>query len=349
MGLQTRCAATTVASKAARLLKWASYSSCVYSEEGNQQASAKCSLTAQYLRTTVASEKREARRCVRTRKNSLYRVENLQMLLLQDFEKAQRRAMMALNDLVATLTGEFKDRKALVISDRQDVAYSLLNAKDGLLLRKWCLNFLCAVVLFGGGQRAQVYSELALEAFGIDSKGVLVDAKHEVERCAASTGHFFLQAKFEKRLRSTRMPYVRMPASLFHIYTFHVEYARPAVLRRNKVESTANYFYEMQKPLLLNTENGLALESRQICSSVKRFFKNLDRELQHVTPLVIRRSYATIMFQRYLKGEIYSGKTRGQFLDFLAERLNTSVEQLEDVYCADEDIEQAISRLFCDE
>lgn len=349
MGLQSRCTATTVAGKAAKLLKWASFSSCFYSKEGNQPASSQCNLTAQFLRSTAASEKREGRRCARTKKGLVNRIETQNMLLLSDFEGAQKRAVNALEGLVSTLSAAFKNRKAVVPSVRVDVAYEILGDRDGLLLRKWCLNFLCAVVLFGAGQRAQVYSELSLTAFGVDGNGVVVDSCDEVESCAKRTGYFFLQSKFEKRLRSTRMPYIRMPVSMFHLYMFHIQYARPAVLRRNGKDSTDDILLPTEELLLLNTENGFPLEPRHISSSVKKFFKRMDGELGNVTPLVLRRSYATIMLHRYLKGEICTGKTRAQFLEFLAERLNTSAEQLEDAYCADEDVQQAVSRLFQEE
>lgn len=349
MGLQSRCAASTVACKAAKLLKWASFSACFYSKEGNQPASSMCSLTAQFLRGTAASEKREARRCARTGKRLISRIETQNMILLSDFERAQKRALAALEGLVSTLTAAFKRHKAVVLSDRENVAYDILGEKDGLLLRKWCLNFLCAVVLCGAGQRAQVYSELSLTAFGVNTNGTVVDTIAEVESCAKSAGHFFLQSKFEKRLRSTRMPYIRVPVGLLHIYLFHIQYARPAVLRRNGMANTDDIVLPGEEVLLLNTESGFPLEPKQISSSVKRFFKNMDGELKNVTPLVLRRSYATIMLHKYLKGEICSGKTKAQFLEYLAERLNTSVEQLDDAYCADEDVQQAVSRIFQDE
>lgn len=55
------------------------------------------------------------------------------------------------------------------------------------------------------------------------------------------------------------------------------------------------------------------------------------------------------MYHRYLKGEIFKEKSRAQFLDFLADRLNTSIEQLEDSYCMDESAGEMISRMFSSE
>lgn len=351
LGMQTRCTATTIASKASHLLKWAHFSSFYFGREQQHREKAKCDLSIEYLRATASSEKREARRASRNNKNSINRLQGQKVLLLSDFERGQKHAEKSLLDLHNTLCTRFREEKAIRISDQKQIAFNIFASSDAVLLRKWCLNLLCALVLHGGGQRSQVYSELCLVAFGISKDGTVVDNLSAVEQSARETGYFYLQAKFEKRQRSSRMPYIRIPASLMHVYVAHVKYVRPALLKRvqQMCETDKPYIDPREDLLLLNTETGRPLNAKQVSATVKKFFKTLDPEIGNVTPLVIRRSYATIMYHKFLKGEIYKGKTRSQFLEYLAERLNTSLEQLEDVYCGDKDVEVLIERLFTDE
>lgn len=53
-----------------------------------------------------------------------------------------------------------------------------------------------------------------------------------------------------------------------------------------------------------------------------------DPELSGITPMAIRGSFASIMIQRHLRGELFVDKSEGSFLDFLAKSMNTSREQL---------------------
>lgn len=345
LGMQTRCSATTVCNKASVLLKWVKFSSVWYAKGNRPTEKGKCDAVGGYLRTTASAEKREARRSTRNLKNPLERLRLNKVLLEDDFYKAQDRAEDCLRGILSTAHRLFQQRRSTQMESQKRIVFELLARSNGVLMKKWGLNFLNLIVLHGSGQRAQVYAEIDLEAFAIGNDGTLVQNTLELKRLAQNTGYFYLQTAFEKRQRSSKMPYIRLPVSILDIFLFHRSFARPAILKRANMSEEGR----MREVLLLNTETGAALSSKQICASVRAFFKRIDPQLGPITPLVLRRSFATIMFHRYLRGEIHKEKTRGQFLDFLAERLNTSAEQLEESYCADEHVQDAVNRLFSEE
>lgn len=345
MGMQTRCAASTIACKATALLKWVVFSSTSLAKNDQNRDAASCEATANYLRTIASAEKRESRRVSRSLKNPLERFQTGKILLEEDFSRGQERAERFLRGIMSSMQQEFEKRGAISETDRQRAVQDLLSRKNGAILRKWAINFLNLMVLHGSGQRAQVYAELQLAAMGVSSEGYAVYGLSEVERTANITGYFYLKTTFEKRVRSNKMPFIRLPSSIMDIFLVHITYMRPAIFKRARTEETSS----VKDILLLNTETAQPLSSRQVSNSVSAFFETMDPELGEITPLVIRRSYASIMYHRYLRGDIFHEKSRAQFLDFLAERLNTSVEQLEDSYCMDERAGETISRIFSSE
>lgn len=344
LGIQTRCTATTVCSKASALLKWVKFSGIWYSKGDNRSERGKCDASAEYLRSTAAAEKREARRSSRSLKSPFERLSANHVLLAEDFSRAQAKAENSLRSIFATAQSAFSQRRVNDVGGQKEVMYEILADKHGGLMRKWCINFLNLIVLHGGGQRAQVYAEMQRDAFAIGRNGNLVDRVPELRRIAQETGYFYLQTSFEKRQRSQKMPYIRLPVSILDLYLTHCFLCRPAVLKRagkSDLEGSPAL-------LLLNSEKGCPLTAKQVSSSVKSFFTYMDAELGPITPLVIRKSFASIMYKRYLNGEIHQDKSRSQFLEFLAERLNTSLEQLEESYCAEETAEEAVSRIFAE-
>lgn len=342
LGMKARCTATTVCSKASTLLKWVKFSGLWYAKSDRRAEKGRCDISAEFLRSTAAAEKREGRRSIRNLRSPIERLQLQHMQLAEDFTRAQERAEICLRNILSTAQSMFCDRGVKDIEGQQQVMYDLLAERNGALMKKWGINFLNLVVLHGGGQRAQVYCEMQLDAFSISKRGTLVHKMPELKRVAKDTGYFYLQTSFEKRQRSEKMPYIRLPASIADLYLAHRSLCRPAILKRAGRDGLEG----PNSKLILNTENGCPLSAKQVSASVKSFFKFMDAELGPVTPLVIRKSFATIMYKRYLNGEIHREKTRSQFLEFLAERLNTSVEQLEDSYCAQETAEEAVYRVF---
>lgn len=345
VGMQTRCAASTVASKAANLLKWVKFSVLHYCKIGDDQHRALCETSASYIRSVASAEKRESRRQTRVDRNPLARLQNALVILPEDFEKAQQRAEDRLRGLLRTVNRDITGKGATDISEKQQIVYDLFCTKGSALMRKWCLNFLCLIVMHAGGQRAQVFSELELEAFGVTGDGLLVQGLEAVEKAAENSGYYYLQVAFEKRSRMSRMPFIRLPFSTLDLYLTHRNLVLPCLLRKSDKQadpSSVSY-------LILNSENGNTLTAKQVSFSVKSFFKDMNLELGSVTPLVIRRSYASLMYHRFMQGEIFKGKSRSEFLDYLAERMNTSLDQLEHTYCTDESVEQIIARIFSSE
>lgn len=342
LGMQTRCVSSTVCSKASNLLKWAKFASIFYAKEQDVQAKAHCDAAAEYLRTTACAEKRDSRKATALKRNIFTRHEGGNIILLEDLERGQQRAEQCMRGILHTMKIKTRVECTTTLSRRQEEVFDILVDKDAILLRKWCLNFLCLLVLHGGGQRSQVYSSLDLSAFGINESGHVVRSSVDVRKACESSGYFYLQAMHEKRLRSSRMPYIQIPSSIYDLYVVHKDLVRPSLLKR----VSPNVENGSCDALLLHTENGNPLTEKQVSATVKKFYRNLDSELRGVTPLVIRRSYASIMYHKFLRGEICRNKSKAQFLEFLAERLNTSVEQLQDSYCGEEPEQDTIARIY---
>lgn len=136
------------------------------------------------------------------------------------------------------------------------------------------------------------------------------------------------------------MPFIRLPYSVFELYAVHRDYAHPSVLKqvRGAPPNFTSY-------LLIHTRTGAPLSTTQVTKTLKSFFSTQDGSLDYVTPLVIRRSYATIMYRRYLRGDVYAGKARQEFLRDLADSMNTSVDQLEQSYFSNESAQGMLGRL----
>lgn len=84
--------------------------------------------------------------------------------------------------------------------------------------------------------------------------------------------------------------------------------------------------------LLLNTQNGMCLTTRQIGTVFQQFLTNHDASLKGITTKSIRPSYATMMFRGWLAKKIHRDKNEAQFFQHMAMLMNTSVEQLKSTY-----------------
>ena len=118
-------------------------------------------------------------------------------------------------------------------------------------------------MLHVGGQRPEVYT--VLEA---PNSVVFVFLRDQ----ASKTGVFSLRTSYEKRVRSVDLPSVLFPACVFRAVQFHVQFVLPCFHEKHELKDND----PRKRCLLLHTENGDPLSSRQVTASVRNFLKIFD-------------------------------------------------------------------------
>lgn len=127
----------------------------------------------------------------------------------------------------------------------------------------------------------------------ITSAGVYLDSEH-----------FFLKTVAETTQRSPRLPFMKLPTSIIEHYKVHRDFAYPALLKKVGI----SHSNKAEKYLLLHTNTGRPLSTAQVSKTLKPFFEFLVGSLEYVTLLALRRSYATIMYRKYLRGSVHANK-----------------------------------------
>lgn len=307
---QIRGSASTVAAKSMHLKTLADFAAAHFTGR-NEMLKGKAMTTGEYLLTVAGAQKKEARRAAAQRRSTGDRLSRGVMLLPEDFRSSLRRAKSELKGILASFRRERREKG-------EQGARQFLQERSSVV-QKWSLNFLVALLIGGGGQRPQVYSQMQLP----DAQE-LVSMKRQAER----DGFFEIRAVIEKTTRSFDLPNIVLPSPLLPFVCFQVQHIRPLIVRKTGVDETRTEI----KTLLVNTRTGLPLRTEQIQSSLRRFLTRIDPELALVTPMSIRASYATMMVQAFREKKLFRGKSEREFLEFLAKSMNTSVEQLASVY-----------------
>jgi hypothetical protein len=201
------------------------------------------------------------------------------------------------------------------------------------LRSRWCIAFVALLVLYGAGQRPQVYSQLQ-EPEDLDS----------AIRRWSSEKRVTLAALLEKRPRQAGYSKVSYPGRLLPIFEFHFKFVKPAIraaidMQQTEAERRASWQRErgeaVDNPILIDTRNGECYSTGQIRSTLQRFLREFDHELaEAVTPGIVRSSYATWKYQAYKNGEVFANLSVDEFLETLARIMNTSSEQLKSTYIA---------------
>ena len=316
---------STVASKSMHL-KTLAHCAEVYFSGKDEKLKGMATTVVEFLLSEAASEKMEARRFARARKNTVGRLMHGTLLLPGDFIRGIEAAKAQLSGVLSTFRRLEQDRGS-------KKAKSIFQ-ESGKILQKWNINFIGLLVLSGGGQRPQVFCQLQLP-----SQAELV----EMKRRSQKLDYVELRTVIEKTARAFDMPNVVFPPSVFQFIDFQVRVIRPILLKKNNTREVEL----REKTLLVNTRSGDPLRSEQVAHTLKSFLSRIDPELSKVTPMALRGSYATMMLQAYRRREIFKNKSEGEFLEFLAKAMNTSVEQLAGTYAGNEmsDFEQCAREL----
>jgi hypothetical protein len=143
----------------------------------------------------------------------------------------------------------------------------------------------------------------------------------------------------EKTPRAQECPAVQLPRKAGALIRFHVRHVRPYILNLvGKVEAPGTL-----RLLLLNTRNGMPLSTDEVRSGLSRFLTTQDPELKGITPMVVRSSFASVMFKKYKEGRFPDAGTLEEFLSNLGRIMNTSPEMLMSNYIASDPLDFASS------
>jgi hypothetical protein len=108
--------------------------------------------------------------------------------------------------------------------------------------------------------------------------------------------------------------------------------------------------------LLLHTETAQPYTTSNVRYTLRRFVQHTYPELDSVTPMVIRASFATWQFRQDVDQQCFVGISQDEFMEKLAKIMNTSPEMLRSTYVAYSEIDgdqeaamREIHRAFDDE
>lgn len=304
-----------------------------FSQEAQEKRSrkmAKMQLVYSFLRHKAAKGKRVARLDKAARKESEHKKKVGRALTEDDVVGFRRRVVEKLSDIVRTFNSRCKERGAREVHAKYEVAEDLLKGKT--LRQKWGINMTMLLLWFGQGQRNQVYCSMeappvnALEHFKNMKGGT--KAKEPLE---------IALTRREKTKRSNTLPNILYDPIILPFLIFHVKY----VLRYLRKEHEIPTGDKRRDLLLLHTENGRMLKEKQILRSLKSWIAEVDKDL-HLTVMDVRAAYASFMMQKYARdaddgGDAFKNLEKDVFLQMIADIMNTSKEQLNNVYMASVD------------
>lgn len=254
------------------------------------------------------------------------RKEDLKHISEADIENFRVHAIAQLDGLLGTVRAKFDDNLAADAdyTTKKSLAEQVLTRP---LLDKWCMNLLVLCLLYGNGQRNQVYCCLVaphasdLELFSARDGGALADVPLKVEI-----------GGIEKTRRDFMVPDMMFDPVIFPYIHFQVKYVLPVLHSKFEVP-LANRNW-----LLLHSRSGAQLKSDNVRKTIQTWVRSRDPEL-NVTVMDIRSVYATFMCKKFAQAQrdpsshrYLTKMTKPQFLDLLAAVMNTGAEQIGRVY-----------------
>lgn len=306
-----RGAAGTVMNKAFHLHRLCVFADSYFARNNDRERQGKIECISEYLHSTQKAFKTESRKMATLRKSEENRIGSGAYLTEQDIQMYANKSLNVLHEIILQYKEIYKDKG-------HDGVISSIQERRGLI-NKWCLNFISALMLHGGGQRPQVYT--ILEAPSKIDLPLLRNAAKE-------SNAFTVKVSHEKRVRSVDLPQVIFPRQVYKSFSFHVNYILPALNSKLKLEADD----PRHRCLLLHTKTGNPLDSSNVTRSIRTFLKTFDPELGKVTSMSLRASIATAMLQKHKRGENLSHLSEEDFLEYLAKIMNTSVDQLKETY-----------------
>jgi len=249
-----------------------------------------------------------------------------------DFDEFREEAASSLNGIVKSVEAHFSSRSTVDRSSKRR-AFNAFIESNGAMIRKWCINVLALLILYGNGQRNQVYRMLKSPTI------TELDAFEENEGGSSASVPFNMDLvgdEGEKVPRDVKIPFIMFDPVVFPFIYFHVDYVRPYLVQ--VAEGKGNF---VSNALLLDTRNGMPLSSDNVRFTFVSFVKHINPEL-HLTPMDVRACYATYMTRRYVERNMegneercsFSSMNESTFFEMLSSVMNTSSDMLRNVYTA---------------
>ena len=279
-----------------------------------------------FLRTKAAENKRGARIEAAMARNSKARIESGRTITEQDFGKFREIARECLSSILSSYNRMAGIKKPRDHTERQALIEDLFS--DNRLLSKWGLNMLALLMMYGNGQRTQVYTLLKVPDSDYLTEFLQLSKKER------NLKPFMLDIEgCEKRQRDIILSSVLFCSTVSRYIGFHVCHVLPYLYKKFNIpvgDIRRQYFF-------LHTIKGSQLSTYSVRKSIRRFCKSIDNEI-HVTPTVLRASYASYMVKEYVRGaaegKFMWGKDQENFITMLAKVMNTSVEMVTEVYAS---------------
>jgi hypothetical protein len=352
---QLRCASSTVLNKAFNLKTLASHATTYFTSVRDEQRANSAHVVRNYLCSVCRAEKMEARKGTERMRAENSRIAIETFVTGNDFLVFTNVAKHALNGVLASATSATQASGASAIS-------YLTQRRQ--LLGKWCINFLGLILFTGSGQRPQVYASLQVP----DHFDSVYREWHAGERPKLAAG-------MEKTSRVSGFESVVFPQWTHKFFHFHITVVREAIFEMTKASRTpaaqlaatsaAGEEHDgdntgqpdpPSQALLLHTETAQPYTTSNVRYTLRRFVQHTYPELDSVTPMVIRASFATWQFRQYVDQQCFVGISQDEFMEKLAKIMNTSPEMLRSTYVAYSEIDgdqeaamREIHRAFDDE
>lgn len=262
----------------------------------------------------VANQSKAAARIDKKRMNCFQDSMNGRTFIYQeDCAKAIKTAKAKLQSVMETAKLDF--------AESEDAWFLRVKKKYGIVM-KWNINFIALLVLTGGGQRPQVFSQLQIPTGNLD----------EDESWDLSEEKMFgLGTLFEKTERDASILVVLFPSAVKEYVRFHVDQIRPVILKYlgKVVESSS---LKLDESLLLHTSRGEYISPRSITLTFRKFMENMNAKFDKVSVMTYRSCFATDNWLSFRDRKIGAKLTEWQFMELMAKRMNTSVHQLKTAY-----------------
>ena len=243
-----------------------------------------------FLRKKATENKRGARIDAAIARNSKARIEPGRMKTEQDFGKFREIARECLSSILSSYNRMAGIKKPRDHTERQALIQDLFS--DNRLLSKRGINMLALLMMYGNGQRKQVYTLLKVP--NSDYLTELLQISEQERRLKP----FMLDIEgCEKRQRDIVMSCILVRSTVSRYIGFHFCHVLPYLYKKFNMpvgNIRGQYFF-------LHTMKGSQLSTYSVKKSIRRFCKSIDNET-HVKPTVLRGSYASCMVKEYVRG-----------------------------------------------
>ena len=279
------------------------------------------------LRGYVRKNKKESRREKAFSKEVEARADRRKLLTEDDILELRDTCIGKLRQIVRHFQNRFQDCGARDVTHKIAVFAEHIDQRG--FIKKWMLNFTAMLLLFGNGQRNQVYTFLKAPSLSD------LDEIENEEKGSFGTVPLKLQvSEHEKRPRDAGLASILYSPEVCTVMRFHVSFVLPHLHKRHTVQDGG----PASKLLLLDTRNGRPVTSDQIRKTLTAFIRFKDPE-SRVTPMDLRAAYATYTIKRFVAreeegNEMLKNMTEDQFINMLAAVMNTGVEQIRNAYAA---------------